>query len=224
MRRHLLPCVLNWTPLLASWPAHQLPRVNMHCFSYCMFDMLHCMSFHTRHGSRPLAPNHTHASLVSKSYACVHWYPNHTLASTGPQTICTRHWYANHMFASTGFQTICSHPLVFKPYACVTGFEPYTHSPVYWYLTIHELLHPLVSNCMQYALASTDSLIRHRSLLLLCGVSSTACIAGSFISGAQLTRPHSASGRKALQGFCPDSHSCYVHAVVHSMYITRSSL
>ncbi|KAN0091540.1 hypothetical protein V8E55_005106 [Tylopilus felleus] len=117
------------------------------------------VSFHTRHGSRPLAPNHT-------------------LASTGFQTICTCHW----------FRTIRTLP------------------------------------CLLYAPASTDSLIRHRSLLLLCGVSSAACVAGSFISGAQLARPHSASGRKALRGFCPDSHSCYVHAVVHSMYITPSSL
>ena len=143
MRRHSLPRVPDWTPLLASWPAHQLPRVNVHC----MFDTLHCVSFHTRHGSRPLAPNHT--------------------------------------LASTGIQTIRSLPLVSKPYARVTGFEPYAHSHVYWYLTIHELLRPLVSNCTQYVPASTDSLIRHRSLLL-CRVSSAACVAGSFISGAQL--------------------------------------
>ncbi|KAN0086274.1 hypothetical protein V8E55_007408 [Tylopilus felleus] len=144
----------------------------------------------------------------------VHWH----------QTIRSRPLVPKPYARVIGIQTIRSRPLVSKPYARVTGFEPYAHSHVYWYLTIHELLRPLVSNCTQYAPASTDSLIRHRSLLLLCGVSSAACVAGSFISGAQLARPHSASGRKALRGFCPDSHSCYVHAVVRSMYITRSSL
>ena len=40
------------------------------------------------------------------------------------------------------------------------------------------------------------------------------------IPPTQLARPHSASGRKALQGFCPNPHSCYVH----SMYISHSFL
>ena len=127
MRRHSLPRVPDWTPLLASWPAHQLPRVNVHCFSHCTFDTLHCVSFHTRHGSRPLAPNHTHASLVSKPYARVHWYPNHTLVSTGIQTIRSRPLVPKPYARVTGIQTIRSRPLVSKPYARIHWFPNHMH-------------------------------------------------------------------------------------------------
>ena len=74
-------------------------------------------------------------------------------------------------------------------------------------------VHITVSNGVQpytYAPVFMDSPIRYWSLLLLCGVSSAACVAGFFF-GMQLARPHSASGQKFLRGFCPNPHSCCVH-------------
>ena len=98
----------------------------------------------------------------------------------------------------------------------VTGIEPctplkprplvlnHTRITAYWYLTIRK--------CSRLI----DSLICHESLLLPCGAS--VCVAGSFFPGTQLNRPHSASGRKALRGFRPHSHSCYVHHPIRAPY------
>ncbi|KAN0092611.1 hypothetical protein V8E55_003395 [Tylopilus felleus] len=58
------------------------------------------------------------------------------------------------------------------------------------------------SSHTQYALASTDSLIRLWGLLLLCGVHA---------SQAPSLWERSSLALTVLRGFCPNPHSCYVH-------------
>ena len=51
--------------------------------------------------------------------------------------------------------------------------------------------------------AKTRPLSFSYALLLLCGVSSAACVADSFITGKQLARPHGTLGRKPSGAFFP---------------------
>ena len=87
-------------------------------------------------------------------------------------------------------------------------------------------LRPMTPSHTRYALASNDSPIRHWSLLLLWRVSSAAWVTSSFCLGTQLACSHSALGRKALWGFCPNLiPAMYMPTnIVRSMYIARSSL
>ena len=97
------------------------------------------------------------------------------LASFGPQPLRCHclpvgQLTGSHALTCIAFHIACSTHFTVCPFTC-TVYVHWPQSihtlPVYWYLTIHRLLHPLVSNRMQYALALTNSLICHQSLLFL---------------------------------------------------------
>ena len=74
------------------------------------------------------------------------------------------------------------------------GIEPYTNHCVHWY--------PTMRKCS----CATDSLTRHGSLLLLCGVSSAACVALRLLLAGNAARsPSQCFGPEGPPGLSPTS-------------------
>ena len=119
-------------------------------------------------------------TLGALCYHRVQWYP--AIHVRWHPAICAR--VASCHMRSSGTQPHASNGTL----SYALKWHPATR--IQWHPAICA---QMASSHTQYALAFTDSLIRFCSLLLLCGVSSAACVTGSFPVGTQLARPHSAS-------------------------------
>ena len=92
--------------------------------------------------------------------------------------------------------------------AVSTGIEPYTNHCVHWYPTVRKC------SCV------TDSLTRHGSLLLLCGVSSAACVALRLLAGNAARSPSQCFGPESPPRLPPASSlllcTCLLYVVCTS--------